>query len=111
MLGAAGPDLLAVDDVMVALAPREGAERGGVGAAGRLGDAEGLQAQSPGRDARQVALLLLSLPWRSTRAHRVHLRVAGRAVAAGALHLLQHAAAAESVSPAPPYSSGISVAR
>ena len=43
MFGAADPDLLAVDDVAVALAPREGADARRVGAAGRLGDAERLQ--------------------------------------------------------------------
>jgi hypothetical protein len=36
-----------------------------VGAAGRLGDAEGLQAQRAGGDAGQVALLLLGEPCRS----------------------------------------------
>ena len=51
MFGAAGPDLLAVDDVVVAVALGGGLQRGGVGAAGRLGDAEGLQAQFAGGDA------------------------------------------------------------
>ncbi len=45
MLGAGGPDLLAVDDVVVALAHRGGAQVERVGARGRFGDAEGLQAQ------------------------------------------------------------------
>ena len=89
MLGAAGPDLLAVDDVMVALAPGEGAQRGGVGAAGRLGDAERLQAQFAGGDLRQVLLLLLRRAVPQDGAHDVHLRVAGGAVAALGLHRLQ----------------------
>ena len=57
---ARGPHLLAVDDVaVVALAHRAGLELGGVGAGGRLGDAEGLQPQFARGDARQILLLLL----------------------------------------------------
>ena len=52
MLGAAGPHLLAVHDVgAVVLLHRRGAQRQRVGAAGRLGDAEGLQAQLAAGDA------------------------------------------------------------
>ena len=82
VLGAAGPHLLAVHHVMVALALGEGAQRGGVGAAGRLGDAERLQAQFAGGDLRQVLLLLLRRAMPQDGAHDVHLRVAGGAVAA-----------------------------
>ena len=58
MLGARGPDLLAVDDVVrVAFAHRGGAKAERVGARGRLGDAERLQAQLALGDARQPALL------------------------------------------------------
>src|SRR3546814_749697 len=53
VLGAAGPYLLAAHDVAVALAPGAGQETQGIGAAGRLGDAEGLQAQLTLGDARQ----------------------------------------------------------
>ena len=59
MFRPAGPDLLAVHDVFVALAHRHGADRGGVGARRRLGHAESLQAQLAGGDLRQVAFLLL----------------------------------------------------
>ena len=56
---AAGPDLLAVDDVaVVAVALRHGLQRGGVGAAGRLGDAERLQPQFAAGDLRQLFCLL-----------------------------------------------------
>ena len=89
VLGAAGPDLLAVDDVVVALALGEGAQRGGVGAAGRLGDAERLQAQFAGGDLRQVLLLLPVGAVPQDGAHDVHLRVARGAVAALGLHGLQ----------------------
>jgi len=45
MFGAGGPDLLPVDDVMiVAFALGRGAQRQRIGAGGRLGNAEGLQA-------------------------------------------------------------------
>ncbi len=90
MLGARGPEFLAVDDVViVAFAPRRGAQGQRVGARGRLGDAEGLQAQFAARDLRQIALLLLGAAVPQDRAHRVHLRVAGGAVAAGGVHFLQ----------------------
>ena len=76
---ARGPHLLAVDDVaVVALLHGAGLELGGVGAGGRLGDAEGLQPQLAARDARQVALLLLGAAVPQQRAHDVHLRVALR---------------------------------
>src|SRR3546814_7741374 len=52
MLGARGPDLLAVHDVaVVAVLAGGGAQRKGIGAAGRLGHAERLQAQGAGGDA------------------------------------------------------------
>ena len=51
MLHARDPDFLAVDDVAVALALGGGFDFGGVGAGGRLGDGEGLQAQFAGCDA------------------------------------------------------------
>ena len=67
---------------MVALALGEGAQRGGVGAAGRFGDAERLKAQFAGGDLGQVLLLLLRRAMPQDGAHDVHLRVARRTVAA-----------------------------
>ncbi len=71
MLRPARPDLLPVDDEVVALPPRGRPERAGVRAARGLRHPERLQAQQK-------------------RAHRVHLRMAGAPVAARALHLLEH---------------------
>ena len=91
MLGAAGPHLLAVHDVgAVVLLHRRRAQRQRVGAAGRLGDAERLQAQLAAGDLGQVALLLLLAAVPQQRAHDVHLGVAGGAIAAGALDFLEH---------------------
>src|ERR1019366_8343530 len=90
MLGARGPDFLAVDDVVVvAFAPRGGAQGERVGARGRFRDAEGLQAQFAAGDLRQIVLLLLGAAMPQDRAHRIHLRVAGSAVAAGRVHFLE----------------------
>ena len=82
MLGATGPHLLAVHHVVVALALGERAQAGGVGATGRLGDAERLQAQFAGGDLGEVVLLLLLRAMPQDGAHDVHLRVACSAVAA-----------------------------
>ena len=90
MLGAAGPDLLAVDDVaVVAVALRKGFQRRGIGAAGRLGDPERLQAQFAAGDFRQPLCLLLVAAVPQQRAHGVHLRMAAAAIASGALDLFQ----------------------
>jgi hypothetical protein len=89
MFGAAGPDLLAVDDIVVAVALGDGLQRGGVGAAGRLGDAERLQPQFAAGDPRQVLCFLGVVAVPQHGAHRVHLGVAAAAVAAGALDLFQ----------------------
>src|ERR1700690_1444991 len=90
MLGARRPEFLSVDDVViVALAPRRGAQRERVGARGRLGDAEGLQAQFAAGDLGQISLLLFGIAMPQDRSHRVHLRVAGRAIAAGGVHFLE----------------------
>ena len=84
VLGARGPDLLAVDHVVSSPSRRAVVRSdGGVGAARRLGDAEGLQAQFAGGDLRQIAFLLRVAAVPQDRAHDVHLRVAGGAVAAG----------------------------
>ena len=90
MQRARGPDLLAADDIaVVALLHRAGLQLGGVGAGGRLGDAERLQAHFAARDARQVALLLLRAAVAQQRAHDVHLRVALRRRAARDVDLFQ----------------------
>ena len=88
VLHARDPDLLAVDDVAVALLHRGGLDLGRVGAGGRLGHAHRLQAQLAAGDLRQVALLLRLGAVAQQRAHVVHLAVAGAGVAAGAVDLL-----------------------
>ena len=60
---------------------------GGVGAAARLGDAERLQPQLTGGDFRQIHLFLLGATVAQDRTHRIHLRVAGAAVATGLMDL------------------------
>jgi hypothetical protein len=101
MLGARGPDLLPVDDVMVvALAPRRGAQRQRVGARRRLGDAESLQAQLAAGDFRQIGLLLRGAAMPQDGAHGVHLRVAGGAVATRGMHLFQDRASGADAQPA-----------
>ena len=77
VLGAGDEDLLAVDDVAVAVLAGEGLDARGLGAGVGLGDAEGLQAQLAGGDAWQVALLLLVVAVPEERAHDVHLGVGG----------------------------------
>jgi hypothetical protein len=89
MLGARRPDFLAPHDVVVAVAAGGGAQRRRVGAGGRLGDAERLQPQPARGDLREVAALLFVGAVPQHRAHRVHLGMAGGAVAPGALHLLE----------------------
>ena len=89
MFGAAGPDLLAVDDVVVAVALGEGPQRGRVGAAGRLGDAERLQPQFAAGDPGQILCLLRVVAVPQHGAHRVHLGVAAAAIAARALDLFE----------------------
>ena len=101
MFRARGPDFLAVDDVVVvAFAPRRGAQRQRVGAGGRLGHAEGLQAQFAAGDLRQILLLLLGIAVPQDRSHGVHLRVAGGAVAAGGVDFLQDGGGGADAKPA-----------
>src|SRR5215467_6903261 len=59
MLGARSPYFLAVDDIKIAVTNGLGAKRQRVRAAGRFGDAEGLQSQRTISDAREIFLLLL----------------------------------------------------
>ena len=88
IFGARCPDFLAVDEVVVAVADCGGAQRQRVCARCRLGDAEGLQPQLAARDGRQVIALLCIAAVPQHRAHRVHLRMAGGAVAAGGVDFL-----------------------
>ena len=89
VLGAAGPYLLSVDDVLVPVKDRRGGEAEGIGAAGRLGDAEGLEAQAPGGDLGQVAVLLGRAAVTQDGAHGVHLGVARGTIAARGVDLFQ----------------------
>ena len=93
LVRARGPDLLAVDDVAVAYAFRVGLDLGGVRAGGRLGHAEGLEADRSVGDARKVAALLLLAAVPQHRAHHVHLRMTGGRAAAGRMDLLENDAA------------------
>ena len=75
VLRARDPDLLTVHDVAIPATLGEGLEPGGVGARGRLGDAEGLEPQLARGDRGQEALLLLLAPVAQQGAHHVHLGV------------------------------------
>ena len=59
--------------------------RAGVG----FGDAEGLKADLPAGNLRQVAALLLLAAMTQERAHDIHLRMTGCRVAARAIDLFQ----------------------
>ena len=85
MLGAAGPDLLAVDDIGIAALLGRRRDRQRIGARARFGDAERLQAQFAARDPGQVFLLLRLAAMPQQRAHRVHLGVARGPVGAGGM--------------------------
>ena len=82
MLGAADPDFLTVDYIVVALPPSDGRDTGGVGTGTRLGHTEGLQAQFPACDLGKIGALLFFRSMLEKRTHRVHLRMAGPAVRA-----------------------------
>ncbi len=90
MLGAADPDFLAADEIALALAARKGGDARGVGATVGLGHAEGLQAQLATRQLWQVTRLLFRRAVLEQRTHGVHLGVAGTAVAARAVNLLEY---------------------
>ena len=92
MLRTADPDLLPVDTIAVAVAYRRSAEIGGIGARGRLGHGKSLQAQLSGGDARQILLLLRLRAMLEHGTHGVHLSMAGGAITAGLVDLLQHGA-------------------
>jgi hypothetical protein len=90
MLNARGPNLLAVDHPLIAVAHGGAADAAGIRTGRRLGHAERLQAQRSGRDLWQVARLLLRRAMPQDGAHRVDLSVAGGAVAAGLLNLFEN---------------------
>ena len=81
---------------MVTLAHRTGFELGGVGAGGRFGHAEGLQAQLARGDLRQVLRLLLRRAVAQHGAHGVHLGMGGGGIATvGVAFLQDHAGRAQ----------------
>jgi hypothetical protein len=90
MLGARNPDFAAADDIIVAVPLGEGRYARSICARVGLGDAEGLQAQFAAGDARQIFRLLRVAAVPQQRAHRVHLGVAGRAIAARTMHLVEN---------------------
>src|ERR1700731_289869 len=89
MLSPARPDLLSVHDVAVSLAASSRSERGGVGSTRWLRDAKSLKTKVARRDLRQIFALLSFRAVPQDCAHRVHLGVARRAVAALPLHFFQ----------------------
>jgi hypothetical protein len=89
MFGARGPDFLPTDDIMIAFAHRGGLERAGVGPAGGLGHAECLQAHFARGNPRQIGLFLSLASVPQQRAHDVHLRMTGAAVASCVLDFFQ----------------------
>src|SRR5262249_5905280 len=94
------PDLLAVNDIMiVALAARCGAQRERIGARGRLGYAESLQAEFATCDQRQIALFLSCAAVTQDRPHGVHLRVTGSAISTGSVHPLKNGGSSTELDP------------
>src|SRR5438105_5892882 len=90
MLDPRSEDFLTVDDVAITLLAREGRDPRRVAPRLRLRDRHRLQPQAAGRDLWQVPPFLRLGSVSEQRAHRVHLRVAGRRVAAGGVDLLHH---------------------
>ena len=90
-LAAGGPDLLAVDQPVIALVLGPGRERGEVGAGARLGEALA-PAHLPGDDVGNVLLLLiLGAVFQQGRAEHAHAHAADRVPGADGGHfLIQH---------------------
>ena len=90
------PDLLAVHDIVVAIAHRARLQVQRVGPGGRFGHAEGLEANLAGRDAGQVLVLLRLRAVLDQHLHHVHLRAdVARSAARRADLLEDHAAGAQ----------------
>ena len=89
MLGPRDEDLLAVDDVAASLLHRGGPQSRGLRTGLGLGDAEGLQTRLSLRERGKVLALLFLAAVLQERAHRVHLRVSARRVAARPVYLFE----------------------
>ena len=76
------PDLLAIDDVVVAMSHRGRPQAQGICSGGRFGDPEGLETHLPAGNSGQPARLLLGTTVTQQGSHDIHLGVASRAVAA-----------------------------
>jgi hypothetical protein len=90
VFGPTGPDLLPIDDIDIAFAARRRRYRGRIGPARGLRHAESLQPQFPISDFWQIGGFLCFAAMTQQRAHDVHLRMAGGAVAAGAVYFLEN---------------------
>ena len=90
VFGTRGPDLLAIDDEVIVLTHGRRAQRQRVAAARGLRHAERLEADLAGGDLGQPAAFLLFRPVAQECTHHVDLRVAGRAVTAARVDLLEH---------------------
>ena len=88
MLHSADPDLLAIDDIAVALLDRRGLELRRVCARGWFGNAHGLQTQLTAGDLGQVDLALFFRAMMDQRIHVVHLTVTGTGISASPVDLL-----------------------
>ncbi len=82
MFGAADPDFLPVDHVVVAIAACECGDPGGIGARARLGHAKRLQAQGAAGHLWQIKRLLRFAAMLQQCAHHIHLGMAGATVTA-----------------------------
>src|SRR5439155_24583111 len=89
VLGPRDEDLLAVDDVAASLLHRGGPQSRGLRTGLGLGDAEGLQTRLSLRERGKVLALLFLAAVLQKRAHRVHLRVSARRVAARPVYLFE----------------------
>ncbi|MNV35464.1 hypothetical protein D3C71_1269120 [compost metagenome] len=89
MLNSRDPDLLSIDDVLVAAFDRCGLDLCGVGAGSRLGHGHRLQAQFAAGQFRQVIAFLRLISVTQQGEHVVHLPVNGAGVTAAAIHFFQ----------------------
>jgi len=89
MFGPGCPYLLAINNIIVAVPDRRGANAAGVGAAGRFGNAERLQTQFATGDVRQDFFFLGVRSMSEHGAHDVHLGMTGAGVAARMMDFAQ----------------------